>query len=158
MVMAYICSWLKIKGDDYPPKNTIYGRLSSCVIGIKIIASENKLLTEKINAMEVEKNNLINEDKVHALAIDDIQVSMDEMKSNYEEIFEGADLVSNGNQLLSGDNSKLKASDAVLQAEKDEVECEWIKVQSESELIPDGNFLLIDECSNFVKAKGIQMS
>ena len=50
----------------------------------ELFANENRLLVEKINATGVEKNNLMNEIEISVSTIDDMQVSMDEMKSRYE--------------------------------------------------------------------------
>merc|ERR1711862_522275 len=83
----------------------------------EVIARDNRLLLEKVNALEVEKN-LRNENEISVSTITDMQASMDEMKCSYEEICTRTDVISKKNQVLSGDNEELKLSNAVLQAEK----------------------------------------
>ena len=50
------------------------------IIENEVIGSKDRCLLEKSNTMEVEKNNLLDENKVHLSTICDMQVSIDEGK------------------------------------------------------------------------------
>ena len=73
-------------------KDEVEGKWIAATNENEDIARDNRLLLEKVNALEAEKNNLINENEISVSTIDDMQVSMDEMKSSYEEICTKPDL------------------------------------------------------------------